>query len=82
MAKTTPLERELSLLYRCEMQTGLLAAPVVRQLIAWEEARLPDAISRPPMWVEFTWPVDGDVDLRGYWRDLDRHRYHKTPALI
>jgi len=69
---TTRLDRELRLLYTAEAHYKLPAAPIVRQLVAWEDARLPDSIPPVPEWIEFAWPASGGVNLEDYWRAMDR----------
>jgi uncharacterized protein Usg len=69
---STRLTRELRLLYTVEAHYKLPAAPIIRQLVAWEDARLPDSLPPVPAWVRFDWPVSGGVNLEDYWRTRDR----------
>lgn len=71
---TTRLASELALLYRVEAVYKIPAAPVVRQLVEWEEQSLPDVLPRCPRWVEFEWPESGSVNLEAWWRAKDRER--------
>lgn len=66
------LHEELRLLYRAEADYKVPAAPIVRQLIADAERPLPDALPPPPAWTTFQWPRSGEVNLSGYWREVDR----------
>jgi hypothetical protein len=60
------LNIELRLLYICEAQRKIPAAPVVRQLIADADRPLPDVLPPRPEWTMFQWPKSGDS---GYKRD-------------
>lgn len=71
---TTRLSRELALLYTVEAAYKIPAAPIVRQLVAWEEQGLPDVIPARPEWVEFKWPASGGVNYEQWWREVDRRR--------
>jgi len=69
---TTRLDTEIRLLYTCEGMFKLPAALVIRQLVEWEDARLPDRLPPVPEWVEFNWPASGGVNLDDYRRAKDR----------
>lgn len=57
------LHEELRLLYRAEADYKVPAAPIVRQLIAESERRLPDALPPAPAWTTFQWPRSGVVSF-------------------
>lgn len=71
---TSRLDNEIQLLLRAEFHYGIRALPVLRQLIAWEDTPLPDRFPLQFQWTRFQWPVSGEVDFTGYWRELDRGR--------
>jgi len=71
---STRLATELRLLYAVEAHYKLPATPIIRQLVAWEDARLPDEMPPVPAWVKFAWPASGGVNLEDYWRARDRNR--------
>jgi hypothetical protein len=62
------LATELRLLYKCEAEHKLPAAPIVRQLIAWEQWAMPDVVPPVPQWVVFEWPRGGAVNYEMEWR--------------
>lgn len=66
------LVREIEVLQRCEKRTGLVAQPVIDQLVADSERPLPDRLPPIPEWVRFEWPRYGEVNLLLYWRNFDR----------
>lgn len=74
---STRLTIELRLLFAVERDTGLPAAPVIRQLVAWEDACLPDSLPPPPTWTTFHWPAGGTVDLTAHWRAQDGGKERK-----
>lgn len=71
------LDNEIQLLLRAEFQHKVRAAPIIRQLVAWEDARLPDRLPPVPHWTPFAWPTSGSVDFTDYWRVRDRDRLSK-----
>ncbi|HTG95737.1 MAG TPA: hypothetical protein VL866_24260 [Pyrinomonadaceae bacterium] len=74
---STRLQNELRLLYAVEAAYKLPAAPIIRQLIAWEDAGLPDVLPPMPEWREFAWPASGGVNLEDYWRTVDKGKLQK-----
>jgi hypothetical protein len=69
------LTRELALLYRCEAEHKVPAAPVVRQLVADAARPLPDVLPRPLVWVAFGWPSSGEVNYETHRRGVDRGKH-------
>lgn len=67
----TRLDTEIRLLYVCERVWKLPAGPVIRQLVQWEDAPLPDLLPPVPEWVTFQWPASRVVNFEDYWRAQD-----------
>jgi hypothetical protein len=65
------LDTEIRLLYIREGMFKLPAAPIIRQLVAWEEMPLPDSFPAQPEWREFAWPESSRVNFEDYWRARD-----------
>lgn len=66
------LIREISLLQKCEREFGLLAKPVINQLVRESDRPLPDVLPERFQWVRFEWPVSKSIDYTNYWRQVDR----------
>lgn len=66
------LVREIALLQKCEREFGLLAKPVIDQLVEDSDRPLPDVLPKRFQWVKFSWPESRSVDYAEYWRRVDR----------
>lgn len=68
------LLNECAHLRRMEERWGWDTYGVVGQLVEDAARPLPDALPPQPAWVPFQWSVGGEVDLREYWRRVERER--------